>query len=299
MRRLEVPVLSSLKFHLRIYQMARCVGGMVREWDEVQPRAMSEAICINVSEPSATPRDAGATSPAGVPPSSSSAAGGGAAAAALKPLTLREFLTARATRLTYDALLHDDLIFLHTPSTLALAALKMALDDARRYGVPHTPTPATSGAAGAAASSKNNDTHEVPNFDMLLKTLCTLTQSAASSSSSSSSSSASSSAASSAAASTASLSLADRIRRLNELVRSIQESITLGATLASSLDARQLKSLERRRRAVADPTRDPRTAAYARKGEAREARREDDRMVRKQKARVRDALVRAMLSAGT
>lgn len=135
---LEVPVLTLLKFHLRIYHIARSLRGLLKELETMDTATCALALYINADEPVMTQKLAQQQPAAGTTLQSVSS-----------------FLAGpRAQHLSQLALLSDDLIFLHSPAQIALAVLLKMQEEARQFGVEaNLDTSANAAVSGAAASA--------------------------------------------------------------------------------------------------------------------------------------------------
>lgn len=121
---LEVPVLSELRFQLRVYHLARAGRGLIKELEETEPAALSAGLYINASDPALTQKGAPGTSLQSV----------------------AQFLSTRSTVL-HDHALWTDAIFLHAPSQIALACLERAESEAREFGIDVTLDTSAPGSA--------------------------------------------------------------------------------------------------------------------------------------------------------
>lgn len=109
---LEVPVLSELKFQLRLYHLARSIRGIIEILKEMEPIGSSAGVHINMNEPSLTLK--------GDPNTILTSVG--------------NYLQTRSGRLS-DMALYTDAMFLHSPSQIALACLVQAESELRQYGI--------------------------------------------------------------------------------------------------------------------------------------------------------------------
>lgn len=118
---LEVPVLSTLQFHLRLHHLARALRGLIKELETFDAITMSRALWINPAEPIQTQY--------------TNAAGPGTIYLSLAGFFSQTAAASRASVLLSHALLEDDLIFLYSPSQIALAVLATMEHEARSFAV--------------------------------------------------------------------------------------------------------------------------------------------------------------------
>lgn len=118
---LEVPVLSVLQFHLRLHHLSRALRGLIKELETFDALAMSRALWINPQEPIQTQY--------------TTAKGPGTEYMSLAGFFAQTSAGSRASVLLRHALLDDDLIFLHSPSQIALGVLATLEHEARSYAV--------------------------------------------------------------------------------------------------------------------------------------------------------------------
>jgi hypothetical protein len=256
---LEVPVLTVLRFHLRIYHLARALRGLVAEMQLFDTQACAMSLFINATEPVMTQKLGN---------------GAGAGEQAAPGTTLESvatfFLGPRGTVLAQQALIDDDLIFLHAPAQIALAILRTMQQEAKQFGVAHVGA-GTSGGGGAAAAQA-----ALASLDIVDRFLASKAASAPLPPSALPNNS----------------TPAQRAREQAALVEgsqarlaSIQARLESARSSAMSLDKKVLKLIEKRRKAVSNPLKDPSSKIYAAAKEEAAQAKMDKRAAKKAKER--------------
>jgi hypothetical protein len=232
---LEVPVLSELKFQLRLYHLGRSSRGLVKELEETEPLQMSQGIYVNATDPALTSKGTPGTTLQSV----------------------SQYLSARATVL-HDAALLTDAIFLHSPAQIALGCLVQAEQEAKTFAVD---AQLDTSALGSTAQGAVKRLTVVQMF---------IEKNAQANSANPS--------------------------PLAAKLASVQSFLTSGLSSPSSIDKKSLKSIEKRRKLLSNPSRDPNSAAAVQeqleRGHAKERKRaEKKRGQREEAGRREDALL--------
>jgi hypothetical protein len=252
---LEVPVLTVLRFHLRIYHLARALRGLVAEMQLFDTQACAMSLFINATEPVMTQK--------------LGSAGEQAPGTTLESVATF-FLGPRGTVLAQQALIDDDLIFLHAPAQIALAILRTMQQEAKQFGVAHVGAGSAGGGGAAAAQAA------LASLDIVERFLASKAGSAPLPPS----------------ALPNNATPAQRAREQAALVEasqariaSIQARLESARSSAMSLDKKVLKLIEKRRKAVSNPLKDPSSKIYAAAKEEAAQAKMDKRAAKKAKER--------------
>jgi len=251
---LEVPVLTALRFHLRIFHLARALRGLVNELNMLDASCAAQALWINTVEPVMTQAE-----PRGAGTELSSVAG---------------FMAGpRSAALAQQALLDDDLIFLHSPAQIGLAILAQLQGEIKQFAVPVASAPAATTAAGGAAQQAS-PAQALASLDLVERFLAAQAAKAPLPQ-----------LPSSATPAQRTLAREQLLSDSHARLKSLCSSLDRARGAAGSLDKKALKAIEKKRKQVTNPLRDPSSVLYAQAREEAARAKEAARVAKKARSR--------------